>query len=393
MGSFTISSERNALTCDPERIIQVKITEFCSTSDCDDFVWSRSCSKWWDTELSAIENCSKTSHWSDDEKSKLQGPERCCGTRISYQESTREKKPRKRKWESVFSGRHKDNVPKETLVVSVMTNKPLGPVAETKVRDEKDDRLLPHLIQRQNRLTEKMSTKRKILTREVRFCVDTKNCDNPECKFWHPPVCLNYKSEKGCVYAGKCRFRHVEVEGKPNKKSKKGGAKGWVDIIKEFTQLGCASQDSYPRKSFLRSRGKVRTKDAVKFSNGTWHQIKIRERKGNREVLSKSVRLTSVFFARQNSRIDHMRRPCTKKDAPAKQRAIWRKIFTISRMRRKLRFIFLVKLKVMPAPASKRPEEREFAVDSGASMHMMSKKKKNGAQKKWTQLKGPEIQQ
>ena len=48
-----------------------------------------------------------------------------------------EKKPRKRKWASVFSGRHKDNVPKETLAVSVMTNKPLGTVAEAKVRDEK----------------------------------------------------------------------------------------------------------------------------------------------------------------------------------------------------------------------------------------------------------------
>ena len=38
----------------------------------------------------------------------------------------------------------------------------------------KDDRLLPHPTQRQNRLTEKMATKRKILTREVRFCVNTK---------------------------------------------------------------------------------------------------------------------------------------------------------------------------------------------------------------------------
>ena len=28
----------------------------------------------------------------------------------------------------------------------------------------------------------------------------------------------------------------------------------------------------------------------------------------------------------------------------------------------------------MPAPSSKKPEEREFAVDSGASMHMLSKK-------------------
>ena len=24
---------------------------------------------------------------------------------------------------------------------------------------------------------------------------------NPSCGFWHPPACLNYKSEKGCVMA------------------------------------------------------------------------------------------------------------------------------------------------------------------------------------------------
>ena len=28
--------------------------------------------------------------------------------------------------------------------------------------------------------------------------------ENPSCKFWHPPVCLNYKSEKGCVHGDKC---------------------------------------------------------------------------------------------------------------------------------------------------------------------------------------------
>ena len=33
-----------------------------------------------------------------------------------------------------------------------------------------------------------------------------------------------------------------------------------------------------------------------------------------------------------------------------------------------------VEARVTPAPASKRPEDREFEVDSGASMHMLSKK-------------------
>ena len=47
-------------------------------------------------------------------------------------------------WESVFSGRHTDNVPKETHVVSVMTPLASGTEVVAVARDEKDDRLLPH---------------------------------------------------------------------------------------------------------------------------------------------------------------------------------------------------------------------------------------------------------
>ena len=74
------------------------------------------------------------------------------------------------------------------------------------------------------------------------------------------------------------RFRHVEAEGKHNKKSKKGAAKGSVAILKEYIQVGCVSQDSYPRKSILHKSGMLGTKHAVKFSKGTWHRITIRER-------------------------------------------------------------------------------------------------------------------
>ena len=52
----------------------------------------------------------------------------------------KERKPTLRgKWESAFTGRHMDNVPKETHVVSVITHKTLE--TEDKVEDEKDDRL------------------------------------------------------------------------------------------------------------------------------------------------------------------------------------------------------------------------------------------------------------
>ena len=69
-------------------------------------------------------------------------------------------------------------------------------------------------------------------------------------------MCLNYKSEKGNIYGDRCRFRHVETQEKPSNKSQKGGAKESVAIL-ESTQLGCVSQDSYPRKSVLHEAGKL----------------------------------------------------------------------------------------------------------------------------------------
>ena len=56
-----------------------------------------------------------------------------------------------RKMGACFQWKHKDNVPKETPVVSVMT---LYQFPETEVA-VKDDRLLLHPIQRQNRRTKK----------------------------------------------------------------------------------------------------------------------------------------------------------------------------------------------------------------------------------------------
>ena len=40
----------------------------------------------------------------------------------------------------------------------------------------------------------------------------TGKCANLSCNYWHPPLCLNNKSESGCKYGGKCRFQHTEVD-------------------------------------------------------------------------------------------------------------------------------------------------------------------------------------
>ena len=69
----------------------------------------------------------------------------------------------------------------------------------------------------------------------------------------------------------------------------------------------------------------------------------------------------------------HQTIPCKKKDAPAKQHGTTRKVPTSSKNTDKATFYYPVEVRVMPAPTSRLPEDREFVVDSGASMHMLRK--------------------
>ena len=120
-------------------------------------------------------------------------------------------------------------------------------------------------------------------------------------------------------------------------------------------------------------RGKLGSNHAVKFSRGTWHQLKIRDRKGS--------------IARNDSKM------CASR-AKSLRAKVWGEVTRGNLAPRKMRprsSIGLgenvckltnadkatshtsIEAKVMFVPTSKSSEEREFVVDSGASMHMMSK--------------------
>ena len=75
----------------------------------------------------------------------------------------------------------------------------------------------------------------------------------------------------------------------------------------------------------------------------------------HRKELRKSANLKSTIPLLQNSRKEHRIKLCSKKDAPQA-------------------FYSPTEAWVMPAPSSKKPEERESVVDSRASMHMLSTK-------------------
>ena len=116
------------------------------------------------------------------------------------------------------------------------------------------------------------------------------------------------------------------------------------------------------------------SKHAVKFSKSTWHQIKIRERKGPlRGIIPKCEPherspCSPKFVERSHEETLHQER-CARKVA-------WDSAKNIFRFKNadKTTFYSSIEAKRMPALTSKSPEEQEFVVDSGASMHMMSKK-------------------
>ena len=192
-----------------------------------------------------------------------------------------ERKPTLRgKWENAFSGREMDNVPKETHVVSPMILY-LGTGA--RIRKEKANRLLLHLIQRQ-RLTGKNPSTGRVA--EVR-ALGQKGADSrAEMKM----VISRHVITGILPYVRVTSQKQdaVMATSAAQQRLKKCGRKGSVELLKESIQLGCVSQEPRPRKSILWKEGALRSNHAVNFSKGTWHQTKIRERKGpSREIIQR----------------------------------------------------------------------------------------------------------
>ena len=150
--------------------------------------------------------------------------------------------------------------------------------------------------------------------------------------------------------------------------------KGSVAFLKECIQFGCVSQDYPQRKSILREVGKLGSNHTVKFSKGTWHHVKIRERKDpSYGVMQKCESQERIPWA-PNLRTEHKTKPWNKKDTPAEKHGTSRKMSTSSKKKEKVTFQSLAETCAMPTPSPKKSEEREFVVDSAASTRMLSRK-------------------
>ena len=84
----------------------------------------------------------------------------------------------------------------------------------------------------------------------------------------------------------------------------------------------------------------------------------------------------SAILALPDLRTGHKTKPGTRKDAPADSMGFGKQVSVSSKNTDKATLYFINEARAMPAFTSKTPEEREFVVESGASisMHILSKK-------------------
>ena len=219
-------------------------------------------------------------------------------------------------------------------------------------------------------------------------------CTTPFCEEWHPPECLFYDSENGCKFGDKCSYAHRQVDEQPSKRSKKNGDTSAVATLKKnehhqrtgrpvldayssnTRQLGCVFQEMEPPKysSILRKCSTIlKPIRCVQFTKAVMRHANIRDQKP-------SVGVTCPGDAHQRNpnatKFEDRSQEETEKQERDAREAAWKKARCILELKEKHKTAFFSPLEnwCLPAPSTLKPEEREFIVDSGASMHMISKK-------------------
>ena len=243
-------------------------------------------------------------------------------------------------------------------------------------------------------------------------------CNNSFCEEWHPPECLHHKTKSGCRFGEKCSFAHRQVDEQPTKRSKTNSDKNAVAMSKrgnwreresvtdgchdrtvkpvkrsdkklgqnssqrrssDARQLGCVFQDMTPPKSLLRkSTDMPKPIQRVKFTKAIARHTKIRDQN-----------LSLVYIC---PGAPHERSPNAPKFEDRSQEetewqeqgareAAWKLAKNVLKLKEHQRATFFSSPDNWCLLASTlKPEEREFVVDSGASMHMISQKDLSNAE-------------
>ena len=232
------------------------------------------------------------------------------------------------------------------------------------------------------------------------------------CKRWHPLECLFYKNKNGCRFGEKCSFAHRQVDTQPTKWSKSNNDKSAVALLKkgdwheresvtdryhdqsgkpdkksgkklgrnsskrqlsDARQLGCVFQDMTPPKSILRkSTDMPKTIQRVKFKKAIARHTKIRDQNPSLGYICPGEPHERSPNA---PKFEDRSREETEWQELGAREAAWKLAKNVFKLKEHERAAFFSSPENRCHLASTlKPEEREFVVDSGASMHMISKK-------------------
>ena len=205
-----------------------------------------------------------------------------------------------------------------------------------------------------------------------------KFCKNPSCKFWHPPVCLNYRSEKGCVHGTWRQMPFPTCWSR--RKAQQEVKERWCE------RISCLNEGVLPIglciSRFLFE--KIYSTWTWKFGSKTHRQILQRHPARNQKSVKKGsiaryypkVCASWAYSLRAEIRGKITRGDLAPRNMRLQSSVGFGKTYLQAQEFRQnyvlccwwreggCRHLLL----------QKRTEEREFVVDSGASMHMMSKK-------------------
>ena len=206
-------------------------------------------------------------------------------------------------------------------------------------------------------------------------------CTNSFCKKWHPPECLFYKTKNGCKFEQKCSYAHRQVDEQPSKRSKKIDDKSAVAMLKITRQLGSVFQDMEPPKSLsiLRKSSDIRKPiQRVTFTKAIARHTKTRDQNPSLGYICPDEPHQRHSNAPQ---FEDRSQEETEWQEQGAREAAWKLAQSVLKLKEQERatFFSLSENRCLPASTLK-PEEREFVVDSGASMHMISKMDLNDAE-------------
>ena len=243
-------------------------------------------------------------------------------------------------------------------------------------------------------------------------------CTNSSCKKWHRPECLFYKTKSGCRFVEKCSYAHRQVDEQPCERSEKNDDKSAVAMSKMYDlhdrtwqlvvnrdeshdrsgqpvvrrdtrhelkhrlvgrrssnirQVGCVFQDMKPPKSILRKSSDMQKPiQRVKFTKASARYTKIRDQNPS---LGKICPGEPHQRSPNAPKFEDRSQEETEWQEQGAREAAWRLAKSVLKLKEHERATFFSPSEGRCLPASTlKLEEREIVVDSGASMHMISKR-------------------